>query len=73
MGIFGALFFLIIVFAVIWGGTVVARKAGHSPWWAVLLIVPVANLVIIWLFAFADWPAIGPAQSGATPPPDPSV
>lgn len=73
MGIIGGLFFLIIVFAVIWGGTVVARKAGHSSWWAVLLVIPVANLVIIWLFAFADWPAIGPGQSGGTLPPGPSA
>ena len=69
MGIIGGVFFLLFLALVIWGGTVIARKAGHSPWWAVLLIVPVANLVIIWLFAFTDWPAVDPGAGGATPVP----
>jgi hypothetical protein len=31
-------------------------KAGISPWWAVLGLIPVLNIIGLWLFAFAPWP-----------------
>ena len=34
----------------------IARKAGYSGWYAALLFVPVANLVVIVMFAFKEWP-----------------
>lgn len=34
----------------------IARKAGFSGWWAVLLFVPLVNIITIWIFAFVDWP-----------------
>ena len=34
----------------------IARKAGYSGWWSLLMIIPVVNLVMIWVFAFAKWP-----------------
>jgi hypothetical protein len=33
------------------------RKAGFSGWWVVLSIVPIVGLVLLWVFAFAQWPA----------------
>jgi hypothetical protein len=36
----------------------VVRRAGYSPWWALLLLVPLVNLVALWLFAYARWPAV---------------
>lgn len=33
------------------------RKAGFSGWWVVLSLVPVIGLVLLWVFAFAKWPA----------------
>ncbi|MFT0547836.1 hypothetical protein ACMHYO_16095 [Allopusillimonas ginsengisoli] len=33
-------------------------KAGYSRWWAILAFVPLINLIALWLFAFARWPAI---------------
>ncbi len=33
------------------------RRAGFSGWWVLLSIVPVAGLVLLWMFAFARWPA----------------
>ncbi len=35
----------------------VARKAGYSRWWALLLAIPIINIVLIWAFAFIKWPA----------------
>lgn len=35
----------------------VAKKAGFSRWWGLLLAVPIINVLIIWIFAFIKWPA----------------
>jgi len=36
----------------------ILRKAGYSGWWCLLGFVPLVNIVMIWVFAFADWPAL---------------
>ena len=36
----------------------VLRRAGHSPWWALVVLVPLANLVALWVFAYVRWPAV---------------
>jgi len=35
----------------------VFKKAGFSRWWSLLLIVPLINLIMVWVFAFMAWPA----------------
>lgn len=52
---------LAALFAVWIGGNIV-RKAGYSRWWSLLLLVPIVNLVLIWLFAFSSWPALERAR-----------
>ena len=34
----------------------IAKKAGYSGWWAVVMLIPLVNLIMIWVFAFAKWP-----------------
>jgi uncharacterized membrane protein YraQ (UPF0718 family) len=34
------------------------RRTGHSGWWAFLILVPIVNIVVIWIIAFARWPAV---------------
>ena len=34
----------------------IVKKAGYSGWWALTIIIPLINLVMIWVFAFAEWP-----------------
>ena len=51
------LFIYLIIYMII--GFPVAhilRRMGYSRWWSVLSIVPVANLLGLWLLAFIDWP-----------------
>lgn len=36
----------------------ILNKAGYSGWWSLLMVVPLVNIVMVWVFAFADWPAI---------------
>jgi hypothetical protein len=35
----------------------IVNKAGYSGWWALTMLVPLVNLIMIWVFAFAKWPA----------------
>ncbi len=34
----------------------IVSKAGYSPWWCVVLVIPAANVILYWAFAFAQWP-----------------
>ena len=34
----------------------ILKKAGFSPWLVLVTLVPVVNLVGLWLFAFVTWP-----------------
>jgi hypothetical protein len=33
-------------------------KAGYSAWWSLTMVVPVANLVALYILAFSDWPSL---------------
>ena len=34
----------------------ILRRAGFSPWLALLWCVPFVNIILLWVFAFAGWP-----------------
>jgi uncharacterized membrane protein YhaH (DUF805 family) len=46
-----------VVFA-LWVSFRVFRKAGRNGWLSLLLLVPVVNIVVVWVFAFMRWPAL---------------
>lgn len=33
-------------------------RAGYSGWWSLLMIVPVVNLIALYVLAFSNWPAL---------------
>ena len=47
----------VLVFTV-WPYWRIFKKAGFSPALSLLLLVPVANIVMIFYLAYADWPAL---------------
>jgi uncharacterized membrane protein YhaH (DUF805 family) len=48
---------LILFVLFIWSTVRVLHKAGYSGWWVLIGFVPVVNLVMLYIFAFAaDWP-----------------
>ncbi len=49
---------LVILFGVfiLWLAGKILEKAGFPPQWAFVLLIPVVNIIMIWVFAFADWP-----------------
>lgn len=42
----------------------ILRKAGFSPWLSILSIIPVINLIFLWVFAFITWPGIDQKMQG---------
>lgn len=70
-GVVGMVFGLAIAALFIWFYVRILHKAGYSGWWALLLFVPVVNIVMIWVFAFADWPRLTTANGGGARPATP--
>ena len=33
-------------------------KAGYSGWWSLLIVIPLVNLITLYVLAFSDWPAM---------------
>jgi hypothetical protein len=42
----------------------ILNRAGYSRWWLLTLAVPLVNLIMLWVFAFADWPVAKPRAQG---------
>ncbi|MFM8374835.1 MAG: hypothetical protein ACKN9P_02080 [Phenylobacterium sp.] len=36
--------------------SIILRKAGFSPWWALVSLVPLVNWIALWAFALVRWP-----------------
>lgn len=34
----------------------IITKAGYSGWWVLILLVPIANIVMLLVFAYKEWP-----------------
>ena len=45
-----------IVGAIAFPVSMVLRKAGFSPWWALLSLVPIVNWIALWAFALGRLP-----------------
>lgn len=40
-------------------------KAGYSGWFSLLMLLPLINVIALYVFAFSDWPAIRARSSNA--------
>ncbi len=64
-GAFGVVPILIILALAVIPYWKIWQRTGHSGAWSLLMIVPLANLISLWVLAFKKWPAIdgkGPRQ-----------
>ena len=34
----------------------IAKKAGYSGWWSLIMLIPLLNFAMIWVFALVEWP-----------------
>lgn len=55
------LIFLGTIVLSVWMQVRILHKAGFSGWWMLLTLIPLVNLIMLWVFAFAEWPALAPA------------
>jgi hypothetical protein len=58
------LIFAVVIAFVISCMRKVLNRAGYSGWWTLTMFIPFVNLIMIWVFAFASWPAL-PRARGA--------
>lgn len=57
------LIMLAILAACIYPYIRIVRRTGHSGWWVLTMAVPVLNFIMLWVFAFARWPAVDDERS----------
>ena len=60
MGLFTLIMaiFLLTFILQIWFTIRIIHKAGYSAWWFLPAVIPGVGIFMVWLFAFADWPAL---------------
>jgi hypothetical protein len=66
--LFFAFFGLVVMLAVLLPYWFIFKKAGFSPWLALLMVVPLANIVMLYVLAFAPWNVVPVSQVYPAPP-----
>jgi len=64
---FESLFWIALLFALIIPMWRTITKAGYSGWWVLLYFIPLVNIVMFWVFAYSNWPALAQSQAGPGP------
>lgn len=59
MMLFSVLVVLFSIF-VLWLGYLILEKAGLDGRWTIVLLIPVVNIIMLWVFAFSHWPNLRP-------------
>jgi hypothetical protein len=54
--------FLVVAVLLLYPIGRILMRIGLSPLWAIVALVPLLNLIGLWLLAFVDWP-VGPRRS----------
>lgn len=54
----GLIWFAVVGLVFLWPISKVLVRTGFSPWYCLLAIVPVINVVALWLFATSEWPTM---------------
>lgn len=65
--IWSGLTMLLVLAVPAWIFSRALTKAGLSGWWALLGLIPLANIIGLWVFAFADWPNFQPTENRPHP------
>ena len=58
MGAFGPLMMLIFAALIILPFWFIFSKAGFPRWLSLLMAVPIVNVIMLYVFAFSDWPSL---------------
>jgi len=52
------IFLTALFLCIMWAGSRILEKAGFHPLLTICLLIPVVNIIMIWVFAFIAWPNI---------------
>ncbi len=55
-GGFGFIWMIIYVVVMVIPIAKILGRIGFNQWWAAVAIVPMVNLIFLWVLAFIDWP-----------------
>lgn len=47
-----------VIFVTLAASAVVLTRAGKNPYYALFWMIPVVQVVLLWIFAFREWPAL---------------
>jgi hypothetical protein len=48
----------VLLLAVLWPIARIRSRAGFSPWFSLIILLPIVNVIAPWFFAYAKWPAL---------------
>ena len=66
-GIIGSLVLFVVLFLIYLPPLIrILHKAGYSGWWILVSFIPLVNIVMLWIFAFADWPSLSRGSASTT-------
>jgi hypothetical protein len=55
-GLVYAIFVLVMIAFYVFIAYMIVNRAGYNPWLSLLILVPLANFVMLLIFAFSEWP-----------------
>lgn len=58
-----ALLLPIFIIFTLWLGSKILEKAGFDKRWVFCLLIPLVNIIMIWVFAFSNWPNAKPDKN----------
>jgi hypothetical protein len=58
LGVGGLAFYAIILALMVVPYWVLWKRTGHAGAWGLLMLIPLANIVSLWVLAFKEWPAM---------------
>jgi hypothetical protein len=61
---FGPFMFLVFAALIVVPFWVIFAKAGFPRWLSLLMVIPLANLVMLYVFAFSAWPSLERKSGG---------
>ncbi len=79
-GLFGCLWFVVVIVAVGYPAWKIAEKLGYAGPMSLLMYIPIVNLIVLWYLALNEWPielelrrwrGSVPPVPGIAPPPPP--
>jgi len=52
------LILMLLILLIVWPVRKILRRMGFSGWWAVVMFIPAANYIGLWVLAESPWPKL---------------